>query len=60
MCQEPVTPSCTGLAVVQVGNALDFAALWTDISRGAASSFAYSDGEPAVNLTIKVRKLSVS
>jgi hypothetical protein len=32
--------------VVQMGNSLDFVTVRAEISRGAASSFAYSDGHP--------------
>jgi hypothetical protein len=35
---EPVAPLCSGLAAVQVGNRLDFAALRTFVGRTTASS----------------------
>jgi hypothetical protein len=47
--QEPMTPLCSGLAAIQVGNSLDFVAVSAEIIRGAASSFAYADGQPVVS-----------
>jgi phosphatidylglycerophosphate synthase len=42
--QKPLTPRCSYLAVVQMGSRLDFFTLRAEISRSAASSFAYADG----------------
>jgi hypothetical protein len=42
--QKPMTTRCTKFAAVQVGNSLDFVAVWAEISRSATSSFAYADG----------------
>jgi hypothetical protein len=49
MDQEPITPRFSGLAAVQMGNSLDFVAVSAEIRRGAASSFAYADGQPIVS-----------
>jgi hypothetical protein len=45
--QEPMTPRCSGLTVVQMGSSLF--AVPAEIKRGAASFFAYSDGQPVVS-----------
>jgi hypothetical protein len=39
-----MAPQSPGLAAVQRGDGLDFVALRADVSRSAASSFAYADG----------------
>jgi hypothetical protein len=46
--QKPVTPRFSDLAAVQMGNSLDFVAVRAEVSRGAAPSFAYFDGQPVV------------
>jgi hypothetical protein len=46
--QEPMTPRFSGLEAVQMWYSLDFVAVLAEFSRGAASSFAYSDGQPVV------------
>jgi hypothetical protein len=46
--QEPMPPLCSGLAAVQIGYRLDFVAVSAEIRLGAASSFAYADGQPVV------------
>jgi hypothetical protein len=48
----------SGLTAVQMGNSLDIVAVPLEVRRGAASSFAYSDGQPVV--TTNVRALSES
>jgi hypothetical protein len=47
--QEPKTPRFSGLAAVQIGNSLDVVAVSAEIRHGAASSFAYADGQPVVS-----------
>jgi hypothetical protein len=48
--QEPMTPRLSELATaVQMGDSLDFLAVPAEIRHGAASSFAYSDGQPVVS-----------
>jgi hypothetical protein len=47
--QEPMTPRYSGLTAIPVGNSLDFVAVLAEIRRGAASSFAYSDGQLVVS-----------
>ena len=42
--QKPMTPRSTNMAAVQVGNSLDFVALWAEVSRAAASFLTYADG----------------
>jgi hypothetical protein len=42
--QKPMTPRCTNLVAVQVGNSLGFVTLQVEISRSAASSFVGADG----------------
>jgi hypothetical protein len=46
--QEQVTPRFSDRAAVQMGSSLDFVTVRAEVSRGAASSFAYSDGQPVV------------
>jgi hypothetical protein len=46
--QEPMTPRFSNLAAVQMIYSLDFFVVLAEVSRGAASSFAYSDGQPVV------------
>jgi hypothetical protein len=46
--QEPMTPRFSGLVAIQMGYSLDFVAVLAEVSHGAASSFAYSDGQLVV------------
>jgi hypothetical protein len=43
-----VLPLFSGLAAVKMGNSIDFVAVLAEVSRSAASSFAYSNGQPVV------------
>jgi hypothetical protein len=45
---ELMAPLRSGLATIQMGNSLNFVAVAAEIRRGAASSFAYANGQPVV------------
>jgi hypothetical protein len=57
--KKPMTPRFSGLAAVQMGFSLDFVAVLAEVSRGAVSSFACSDGQPVMTkVDTNVRMLS--